>query len=101
MGRFKCANNSSILNSVARERLGLASALLSLIRTLGQTTGVPLIAAVFSMAALGHVAAAEHRALLHLPAESLVRGVHFAFGTAACLVACGLASAIFEYVHRR
>src|SRR6185312_150397 len=62
MGLFNAANNSSILNSVARERLGLASALLSLIRTLGQTTGVPLIPAVFSMAALGHVAAGEHSA---------------------------------------
>jgi len=70
-------------------------------RTLGQTTGVPVIAAVFSLAALGHTVAADRSALLHLPAESLVRGIHFAFGTAACLVACGLASATFEYARSR
>jgi EmrB/QacA subfamily drug resistance transporter len=101
MGLFNAANNSSILNSVARERLGLASALLSLMRTLGQTTGVPVIASVFSLAALGHAVAADRSALLHLPAASLVSGIHFAFGAAACLVACGLVSAMFEYVHRR
>jgi EmrB/QacA subfamily drug resistance transporter len=101
MGLFNAANNSSVLNAVPRERLGLASALLSLMRTLGQTTGVPLIATIFSLAALGHAVAGNPRALLNSPPEALLRGMHFAFGAAACLVVCGIASAAFEYVHRR
>jgi len=99
MGLFNAANNSGVLNAVPREQLGLASALLSLMRTLGQTTGVPLIAAIFSLAALGHAVAGNPHALLNSPPEALLRGMHFALGAAACLVMCGIASAAFEYVH--
>jgi EmrB/QacA subfamily drug resistance transporter len=101
MGLFNAANNSSVLNAVTRGRLGLASALLSLMRTLGQTTGVPLIATIFSLAALGHAAAGNPRALLDSSPEALLRGMHFALGVAACLVMCGVASAALEYAHRK
>ena len=100
MGLFNAANNSSVLNAVAREQLGIASALLSLMRTLGQTTGVPLIAAVFSLAALGHAASTQRADLLHLPPEALLRGMHFAFGAATCFVLCGIASAMHTLVRR-
>lgn len=53
MGTFQSPNNSAIMGSVPRERLGVASGLLSLTRTLGQTTGVALIGA--SWAALVHL----------------------------------------------
>jgi MFS family permease len=101
MGLFNAANNSSVLNAVPRQQLGLASALLSLMRTLGQTTGVPVFAAIFSLAALGHTVAGNPRALLNLPPEALLRGMHFALGAAAGLVMCGIASAAFEYAHRK
>jgi MFS family permease len=52
MGIFQSPNNSAIMGSVPRERLGVASGLLSLTRTLGQTMGVALIGA--SWAALVH-----------------------------------------------
>jgi MFS family permease len=101
MGLFQAANNSNVLNAVAREQLGLASALLSLMRTLGQTAGVPLLGAAFSVAAAGHGGSTDPRALLDLPVEALLRGIHLAFGMAAILVACGIASAAWEYVHRK
>jgi MFS family permease len=101
MGLFNAANNSSVLNAVGREHLGIASALLSLVRTLGQTTGVPLIAAVFSIAALGHAAVGQPHALLNLPPEALLRGIHFAFGAATGLVLCGIAAAVLELARQR
>jgi MFS family permease len=52
MGLFQSPNNSAIMGAVPRERLGIASGLMSLTRTLGQTTGVALIGA--SWAALVH-----------------------------------------------
>ena len=100
MGLFNAANNSSVLNAVAREQLGIASALLSLMRTLGQTTGVPVIAAVFALAALGHTAPAQRAALLQLSPEALLRGMHLAFGAATCFVLCGIASAMHNLVRR-
>jgi EmrB/QacA subfamily drug resistance transporter len=48
MGTFQSPNNSAIMGSVPRERLGTASGLLSLTRTLGQTTGVALIGALWA-----------------------------------------------------
>lgn len=48
MGIFQSPNNSAIMGSVTRNRLGIASGLLSLTRTLGQTTGVALIGAAWA-----------------------------------------------------
>ncbi len=53
MGIFQSPNNSAIMGAVPRERLGVASGLMSLSRTLGQTTGVALIGALW--AAVVHV----------------------------------------------
>ena len=52
MGMFQSPNNSAIMGSVPKERLGIASGLLVLSRTLGNTTGLPLMAALFSAQAL-------------------------------------------------
>jgi EmrB/QacA subfamily drug resistance transporter len=81
MGLFSSANNTSVLNAVTRERLGVASAMLSLARTLGQSTGVPLIASLFGVFALGHAGGADHEALLALSPASLVHGVRASFAT--------------------
>ena len=47
-GLFQSPNNSAIMGTAPRERLGIASGLLSLSRTLGQSTGLPLMGVVFS-----------------------------------------------------
>ena len=60
MGIFQSPNNSAIMGAVPRERLGVASGLMSLSRTLGQTTGVALIGALWA-------------AVVHLFDTSLVR----------------------------
>lgn len=91
MGLFNAANNTIVLNAVAREQLSIASALLSLMRTLGQTTGVPLIATVFSLAALGHAGSGQHPALLTLSADALVRGTHWAFLVGGLILLAGAA----------
>jgi hypothetical protein len=101
MGLFNASNNATILNAVSRERLGIASALLSLVRTLGQTTGVPLLATAFSLVALSHSGATSHQALLSLPADSLVRGMRWANAVAACIVLFGVAAAVTELVRSR
>jgi len=101
LGLFNAANNSSVLNAVERERLGIASALLSLMRTLGQTTGVPLLGAVFALAALGHAVGARHLALLTLPVPSLVQGIHWAFAVAAALVLFAFAAGAGDGIRRK
>jgi EmrB/QacA subfamily drug resistance transporter len=93
MGMFQAANDSNVLNAVAPERLGLASALLSLMRTLGQTAGVPLLATIFSIAAWGSAGRASGQALLAQPPAALLHATHVAFATAAAIVVCAIVAA--------
>jgi len=53
LGMFQAPNNSAIMGGASRERLGIASGLLSLSRTLGQTVGVPLLGTMFTVFAIG------------------------------------------------
>ena len=47
-GLFQSPNNSAILGSVPRNSLGVASGLLSLTRTLGQTTGISIMGTIWA-----------------------------------------------------
>jgi EmrB/QacA subfamily drug resistance transporter len=48
IGCFQSPNNSAVMGAVPRERLGVASGLLSLTRTLGQTVGIALMGALWT-----------------------------------------------------
>ena len=45
IGLFQSPNNSAVMGSVTRENLGVASGLLSLTRTVGQTAGIAILSA--------------------------------------------------------
>ena len=47
MGIFQSPNNSAVMGSVPRQRLGIASGLLSLTRTVGQTAGIAILGAIW------------------------------------------------------
>ncbi len=49
MGIFQAPNNSAIMGAVPRERLGVASGIVSLTRTFGQTTGVAVVGALWGV----------------------------------------------------
>ncbi len=48
MGVFSSPNNSAVMGAASRKRLGIASGLLALTRTLGQTTGIALLGAFWA-----------------------------------------------------
>lgn len=48
MGIFQSPNNSAIMGAAPRNRLGIASGMLSITRTLGQTAGIALLGALFA-----------------------------------------------------
>ena len=54
IGFFQSPNNSAIMGAVPRERLGVASGLLSLTRTLGQTVGIAAVAALWAARVAAH-----------------------------------------------
>jgi EmrB/QacA subfamily drug resistance transporter len=87
-GMFQSPNNSAILGAVPPQRLGIASGLLSLTRTLGQTTGLPLFAAIFASIAL----AGKNGGDLTLAASgAIVSGFQGTFQLAAVLLAIAAA----------
>ena len=83
LGMFQSPNNSAILGAVSADRLGIASGLLSLSRTLGQTSGVPLLASLFSLLTLAQTEASQ---ITDAPAAALVSGVQGTFRVAAVVL---------------
>lgn len=90
-GMFQSPNNSAILSAVPPERLGIASGLLSLTRTLGQTTGLPLFAAIFAMSAL---ASTNLKDVTLAPAGAIVNGFQHTFQIAGLMTAIAAALTI-------
>ncbi|MFM2303616.1 MAG: hypothetical protein RLZZ135_1026 [Cyanobacteriota bacterium] len=83
-GMFQSPNNSAILSAVPPERLGIASGLLSLTRTLGQTTGLPLFATIFAMSAL---AGTKLKDVTLAPAGTITTGFQHTFQIAGLMTA--------------
>jgi MFS family permease len=83
LGMFQSPNNSAILGQVPPERLGIASGLMSLSRTLGQTTGLSVMGALFAVLTLSQSSAVDVTAA---PAEALVFGLQRTFRIAAIVL---------------
>ena len=88
VGMFLSSNNSAVMSAVPPERLGIASGLLSLSRTLGQMTGLPLMGALFSTLTIAYTVETEDATSLHIditnaPVEALVFSVQTTFHIAA------------------
>ena len=79
LGMFQSPNNSAIMGSAPRERLGVASGLLALARSLGQTTGMPILGTVFASAMLAVSPASSLSKLADAPAQALVSGFKITF----------------------
>jgi EmrB/QacA subfamily drug resistance transporter len=105
LGMFQSPNNSAILGEVPPERLGIASGLLSLSRTLGQTIGLPVMGAIFSVLTLSRAAASQAAAtdITGAPPEAIVVGVQGTFHVAALLMllAAALVAGLWQMERRR
>lgn len=86
VGMFNSPNNSAIMGAAPREKLGVASGLMALSRTLGQTSGLPLIGALFTTQVLATGALAPGADVTTAPAEALVAGVNDTFRMAALII---------------
>ncbi|MBN2041701.1 MAG: MFS transporter [Spirochaetes bacterium] len=75
LGMFQSPNNSAIMGAVPRERLGVASGLLSLTRSLGQTAGMPILGAVFASALLAAAPEASLSNIAEAAPRALVSGL--------------------------
>lgn len=75
LGTFQSPNNSAIMGTAPPERLGVASGLLSLTRSLGQTTGMPIMGAVFTSTLLLSAKMTTLSSITDAPPNALVSGL--------------------------
>jgi EmrB/QacA subfamily drug resistance transporter len=101
MGIFQSPNNSAIMGAVPRAQLGVVSGLLSVNRTLGQTTGIAVMGAIWA----GRVAARSPDVLTGgattAPAEIQVAAMQDTFYVVVGLVALALAAAVWGWWQER
>lgn len=94
MGMFQSPNNNAIMGSVPRNRLGVASGLLSLSRTLGNTTGLPLMGALYTSLVLtaAHLPAGSE--VTTAPAFAIIGGINGTYQIAALVILGALVLAV-------
>lgn len=89
-GMFQSPNNSAIMGAVPRNRLGVASGLLALSRTLGQTTGLPLMGMLFTTQVLAGSNIPANREITTAPPLALVEGINATYHIAALIILSAL-----------
>ena len=95
MATFNSPNNSAIMGSVPRERLGVASGTLSMVRTLGQVTGIAVLGALFT-SRLNYYAG-EPVNLRAADPTAIVAAMHDQFLVVALLIFVGLVTALLTW----
>lgn len=79
---FQTPNNAAIISMAKPEQRGLASGLLNLSRTIGQTTGAAVMGAIFYFFS-------KSKSIDSSSAQNIAKGIHNTFIFATVLMACG------------
>ncbi len=101
MGIFQSPNNSAVMGSVPRQRLGVASGLLSITRTLGQTMGIAIVGALWASRTLFHHGSAVPGGATGAPAGAQVAGLHDTFLVVMGLIALAVSLSVWGLVQER
>lgn len=99
MGTFQSPNNTSIMSAAPRSRLGVASGILSMTRTLGQLVGIALLGAFFASRLAVYAQAPVD--VTHAQPEVIVAALHDQLYLVAILVAIGLALSLWQARNER
>lgn len=86
VGFFQSPNNSAIMGAAPKERLGVVSGLLALSRSLGGTTGLPIMGAIFATQVAALVGGELPGEVTTAPGAALVGGIQTTFRIAAALL---------------
>ncbi len=101
VGTFQSPNNSAIMGSAPRERLGIASGMLAVTRTLGQTTGIAVLGALWASRVVFYVGEVLQGGATAAPPSAQVAALQDTFLVTALLIAVALALAAWRLVRER
>ncbi len=77
LGLFQSPNNSAIMGTAPKNRLGIVSGMLAITRTLGQTTGIAILGAVWSSRVGFYLGVSNNTAdTTQAPAPAQIAGLH-------------------------
>jgi len=107
IGFFQSPNNSAIMGAAPRARLGVASGLLAITRTLGQTTGIAVIGALWASQVSLRAGGAAIRmtlettssttATVNAPAAAQVGGLHVTLLTLVGVICFALLFSLWAF----
>lgn len=100
MGVFQSPNNSVIMGVAPADRLGMASSLLSVVRTIGRSTGIAVIGAFWVSRVLVY-AGAGYVDATSAPAAAQVIGTQQAFWLAGAFIVLALALMGWDWLRER
>ncbi len=98
MGIFQSPNNSAIMGNVPRHRLGIASGLLSISRTLGQTVGVSVLSTIWAYFVLAQSGPGFQLTPTMAPEPAQVYGLKMIFLLVAGVMAFAFLLALWGYL---
>ncbi len=101
VGLFQSPNNSAIMGSVTRERLGVASGLLAVTRSLGQTVGFAVLGAVWAGLVIQAAGPGLTGGAESAPPAAIAAGIQGTAVVSAALVAVALAVALDAWRRER
>ncbi|MCP4426350.1 MAG: MFS transporter [Chloroflexi bacterium] len=101
MGLFQSPNNSAVMGSVPREQLGVASGLLAVTRTLGQTTGIALLGALWASRTAAHHGPDLTGGATVASSAAQVSGLYDTFLAIVVLMVVGLGLAVWGWTQER
>ncbi len=101
VGIFQSPNNSAIMGSASREHLGVVSGMLAVMRTLGQTTGVATIGALWAGRVAYYAGGPVEGGATQAAAQWQVMALNETHRSLALLVGVAFALALWAFVEER
>jgi hypothetical protein len=95
MGTFQSPNNSAVMGAVPRRRLGIASGLLAITRTLGQTTGIAVLGAIWASRVFAYAGGPVSGGATAAGPLAQVRAMHDTFLGVAAFILLALCLALW------
>jgi EmrB/QacA subfamily drug resistance transporter len=97
MGIFQSPNNSAVMGSAPKDRLGVASGLLSLTRVIGQMAGIAILGAIYNTG-VARVSGVVSAGAVKAPVAAQMSGLHTAFIFAVIVLAVSLVFSVWALV---
>ncbi len=101
MGVFQSPNNSAIMGTVPPHQLGIASGLLAITRTLGQTTGIAVLNALWASRIAVYAPAVPRDELTSAPDAAQVAALHDVGVVAVVMISLALGLGVVGWVRQR